>query len=142
MQHFPALHGFSWSVLALFVKALILSFVQVITRIRSRQFLTPEDAQQFNVAPATQEVPLVQRCGLVWRNDCENHPLFFVLGMLYVALGGSELLGVWLFGSYAVSRYLHTWAYLNARQPWRALFYLSGLLILIALAIQIAILMT
>ncbi|MFZ6721818.1 MAPEG family protein [Undibacterium sp. Ji49W] len=129
MMAFPALSSFVLALLALFLKASLLSALQVISRIRSRRYLLPEDAGMFGLRMVEAEVELVQRCARVWRNDVENLPLFLALALSYVLLGGDAYSANWLFGSYVLIRYLHTIVYLRGLQPWRAMLYLSGMVV-------------
>jgi len=137
MMSYPALPSFVLALLALFLKASLLSGVQVISRIRSRRYLLPEDASMFGMRPVESEIELVQRCARVWRNDVENLPLFLALALTYTLLGGSLSGANWLFGSYVLIRYLHTIVYLRGVQPWRAILYLSGMAVCWMIAIAI-----
>ncbi len=129
MMAFPALYSFVLALLALFLKTSLLSALQVISRIRSRRYLLPEDAGMFGLRQVEAEAELVQRCARVWRNDVENLPLFLALALSYVLLGGDAYSANWLFGSYVLIRYLHTIVYLRGLQPWRAMLYLSGMVV-------------
>ena len=128
-MNFPALHSFVLALLALFLKASLLSALQIISRVRSGRYLLPEDAGMAGRRPVDAEADLVQRCARVWRNDVENLPLFLALALTYVLIGGNQATANWLFGSYVLIRYLHTAVYLRGLQPWRALLYLSGMLV-------------
>lgn len=137
MMTYPALPSFVLALLALFLKASLLSGVQIISRVRSRRYLLPEDAGMAGLRPVEAEAELVQRCARVWRNDVENLPLFLALALTYVLLGGELSSANWLFGSYVLIRYLHTIVYLRGLQPWRAILYLSGMLVCWMIAIGI-----
>ncbi len=137
MVDYPALPVFAIAVVALFVKVTLTSMVQVVCRFRSRAFLLPEDAALVRVRPQTAEAPFVQRCANVWRNDTENLPLFLVLALTYTLLGASLASAQWLFAAYVVLRYVHTLAYLRGLQPWRALLYMSGMLVCWIIAVRI-----
>lgn len=137
MMNYPALSSFVLALLALFLKASLLSGLQVISRIRSRRYLLPEDAGMFGLRSVEAEADLVQRCARVWRNDVENLPLFLALALTYTLLGGTQSSANWLFGSYVLIRYLHTVIYLRGLQPWRAILYLSGMAVCWMIAIRI-----
>jgi uncharacterized MAPEG superfamily protein len=133
---FPALNAFALALVALFLKTTLTSALQVISRIRAGAFPIPEDARLMKRTHTQAEAPFVQRCANVWRNDTENLPLFMALGLTYVLLGATAQAGYTYFGLYVLVRYIHSMVYLRALQPWRAMFYLLGLAICWAIAIQ------
>lgn len=129
MPYYPALSIFVLSLLALFVKTSVTSVIQIISRFRSRRFLLPEDAALARATPVTSESAFVQRCANVWRNDVENLPFFLMLALSYVLVGGEPDTASTLFSSYVLIRYAHTIVYLRGLQPWRAILYLSGMVV-------------
>lgn len=137
MTDYPALPAYALAVAALLLKVTSTSALQVITRFRSRAFLLPEDAALVRVPVQAAETPLVQRCANVWRNDTENLPLFMALALIYTLLGASLASAQWLFGAYVALRYAHSVAYLCRLQPWRAVLYLSGMLVCWLIAVRI-----
>ena len=82
MNTLPALPAFAAALSVLLLKATLLSALQVVARVRSREFTSPEDARLFGVAPAIRETSFVTRCGGIWRNDVENIPLFLAAALL------------------------------------------------------------
>ncbi|MFZ6654665.1 MAPEG family protein [Undibacterium sp. TJN19] len=129
MSAMPALNSFAFALLALFLKASLLSMFQVISRMRSKRYLLPEDAGLVGLTPVASESELVQRCMRVWRNDVENLPFFLSLALTYVLLGADQQPASYLFAAYVLVRYLHTIVYLRGLQPWRAMLYLTGMAI-------------
>lgn len=130
MTNYPALPIFVLAFTALFFKATVLSAVQVVSRIKARTFLLPEDARLMGIATTTpQEHPFVVRCGNVWRNDLENIPFFLAAALAFTLLGGAASTATLIFGGFVVVRYLHTLIYLRGLQPWRAMAFLTGLVI-------------
>jgi len=116
------------------------SVVQGIGRLRTKTFVTPEDAQFFaHSPPAPDEAPIVKRAAMVWRNDLENIPLFLFLGLIYVTLGCWPGGAFIYFTIFVIARILHTVAYLNGLQPWRTIFFTLGTTICFILAVQILI---
>ena len=105
------------------------SIVQVFCRFKYRAFVNEEDAQQFGAILKTQlipvkaEHPMVERAALCWRNDLENIPLFLIIALGYVLVGGDTTIGLVYFTIYSLSRALHTIFYLNRLQPWRTIAY-------------------
>lgn len=134
----PALPAFAWALFALFAKTSLTSVLQVVSRARAGVFPIPEDARLMRGQNAPSEAPFVQRCANVWRNDTENLPLFLALALAYVLLGASAASAQWLFGAYVLIRYAHTAVFLLGLQPWRALLYLSGMMVCWTIAIRVA----
>lgn len=133
----PALPAFAMALVALFAKTTLTSVLQVVSRLRARTFLLPEDAALMRTRPVAAEAPLVQRCANVWRNDVENLPLFVALALTYVLLGAPAASAQWLFAAYVVLRYVHTIVYLRGLQPWRALAYIAGLVVCWVIAARV-----
>ena len=129
MTNYPALPVFVLALTALFFKATVLSAVQVVSRLKARTFLLPEDARLMGLATTPQEHPFVVRCGNVWRNDLENIPFFLAAALAFTLLGGAASTATWIFSGFVVVRYLHTAIYLRGLQPWRAMAFLTGLVI-------------
>lgn len=108
------------------------SAIQVFGRFRNKQFVLPEDAKIFgkflggNLAPANSEHMSVNRAARCWQNDLENIPLFLILALGFVLIGGSTSWGMIYFGVFAIARVLHTLFYLLAIQPWRTIVYEVG----------------
>lgn len=127
MPPYPALPVLVFALTALFLKATLLSAVQVVARLRARTFLIPEDARLMRVAVSDHEDPFVVRCSNVWRNDLENIPIFLIAAVAFTLLGGAASTAAWIFGGFVMVRYLHTAIYLRGLQPWRAVAFLSGL---------------
>jgi len=138
MSAYPAWPAFVCALLALFAKTSATSVLQVVSRLRARTFLLPEDAALLRVQPVPEEAAIVRRCAAVWRNDVENLPLFLALALAWM-LSGADAPEAWrLCGAYVVLRYLHTGAYLAGLQPWRALLYLGGLGVCWTIAARLA----
>ncbi|MBU3969648.1 MAG: MAPEG family protein [Alphaproteobacteria bacterium] len=129
MATYPALSTFVLALAALLLKATLLSAVQVVARLRARTFLIPEDARLMRVAVVEREAPFVARCAAVWRNDLENIPFFLAAALAFTLSGGAANTAAWLFGAYVAVRIMHTGIYLRGLQPWRALAFLTGLVL-------------
>ncbi|MBL0088992.1 MAG: MAPEG family protein [Ideonella sp.] len=52
---------------------------------------------------------------------------FVVLGLIYVMAGGPAGPASGYFAVFCLARMLHSHAYLTARQPWRTVWFVSGL---------------
>ncbi|MGC2441822.1 MAPEG family protein [Candidatus Binatus sp.] len=121
----------------LFFKMFAISAVQALARIGANTFVTPEDARFFGASIAPDELPIVKRAAMAWRNDLENIPIFLFLAMIYVTLGLSPRGAYIYFSLFAGARILHTVMYLNGLQPWRTIFFTFGAVACFAIAIQI-----
>ncbi|MBL0726419.1 MAPEG family protein [Piscinibacter sp. HJYY11] len=140
LEAFPALPAFAIALVALFAKTTFTSVLQVISRVRAGVFPIPEDARLMRKPPAEAEADFVRRCANIWRNDTENLPLFLALGLTYTLLGAPAGAAQVYFGAYVALRYTHTVVFLLGLQPWRALFYLAGMAVCWAIAVESALL--
>lgn len=138
MSTYPAWTAFVCALIALFAKTTATSILQVVSRLRARTFLLPEDAALLRVPTSGEEAPIVRRCAAVWRNDVENLPLFLALALCWVLAGAPAGDAAPLFAAYVGLRYLHTGAFLAGLQPWRALLYLGSLAVLWTIAARLA----
>lgn len=121
------LDWFAVCAVLLFLKMFALSLMQGYHRIGKRQFPNPEDAAVVGRRPVTEDLPEVQRAQRAWRNDLENIPVFFALGLIYVLVDASPQAAPSLFVTFTASRYVHSVTYLLALQPWRTLAYGIGI---------------
>ena len=123
----------------LFLKGLVVAYVQVSARFRTRSFSRPEDARLMGVAPQS-EPDLVVRAGGALRNESENSPYFLVLGVTYALLGGGPSLLLGIAALYVTARLFQTYAQVMALQPQRMIGYLTGAAATVWLAAQTALL--
>ena len=75
-------------VVALWVKGLIVSGVQVGARVRGRAFARTEDAAMMGRTPQA-EPALAARAADAWRNETENGPVFLAIAAAAVLTGVS-----------------------------------------------------
>ena len=122
---------------ALFLKGLVLSYIQVAARYRARSFSRPEDARLLGLAPRNEPDLAVRAAGAL-RNEGENAPYFLALAVAYVLIGGPPfpLLGLSIL--YVTARLFQGYAQVTARQPHRMIGYLMGGLATLCLAATIA----
>jgi uncharacterized MAPEG superfamily protein len=123
----------------LFLKGLVIAYVQVSTRFRTRSFSRPEDARLLGVAPQS-EPDLVARAAGALRNESENAPYFLALGVTYALLGGGPSLLLGISSLYVTARLFQGYAQVKALQPQRMIGYLTGALATVWLAAQTALL--
>jgi prostaglandin-E synthase 1 len=108
-------------------------------RVRKRRgyLLNAEDAKTYQGRKvATTEHPEVERVLRAHRNDLENIPMFWALGLIAV-LVQAPLLGLQIsFIAFTVGRLVHSYAYVNELSPWRGYGYGLGLLAKLALMVM------
>jgi uncharacterized membrane protein YecN with MAPEG domain len=133
-MHALSMVAYVAAVFVLFGKLFVLVSVQGVTRVRTKRFQYAEDANHWQGEHAAEESDLIVRAQRVLRNDSEGQPYFFVFGAAYVALGATPWAAWVYFPAYAITRLLHAWYMLRARQPQRNLAFGAGLATLVALA--------
>jgi uncharacterized MAPEG superfamily protein len=122
------------------LKVLFAAFYTGAQRQRSRGYINAEDARFFGksqVEAGAVESPAVAHGLRIQRNDAENVPTFYALGLVYVLSGASPTGAVWYCWTYTIARVLHTVAYVNRWQPWRAICFLVGVACQIGMAVSI-----
>jgi uncharacterized MAPEG superfamily protein len=121
------------SAATLFLKGLVLSYIQVAARYRARSFSRPEDARLLGLVPQSEPDQAARAAGAL-RNETENTPFFLTLAIAYVLLGGppSPLLAVSCL--YVAARLYQGYAQIRALQPHRMIGFLAGALATLCLA--------
>ena len=71
------------------VKMLLTGNYTTAMRMRNKGFVNAEDAKSFGGTPSEQEHPAVAHALRIQRNDLENIPLFFAIGLIFVLNGAS-----------------------------------------------------
>ncbi len=135
----PAFQTYSVCVAVLALKMIGAAVFTGIQRQRSVGYVNPEDARVFGRGADAEplEKPAVALGLRIQRNDCENIPIFFALGLVYVLSGASATGAAYYCWTYTITRVLHSFAYAFGLQPWRALLFGVGTLSLIGMAVQI-----
>ncbi len=128
MRGNPAFVIWCAAVVVLLVKMHLNSLGQLLSRMRTQVWGSPEDAQRFGKPGATAGVDtgLGDRAARCWRNDLENIPMFLILGLAYVLAGAPATWAGAAFGAFTLARIGHTVFYLRAMQPWRTIAYHLG----------------
>jgi prostaglandin-E synthase 1 len=137
LMNSAAFHSYAVCAAILAVKMLLTGNYTTIQRMRNKGFVNEEDAKSFGGQADPQEHPAVAHALRIQRNDLENIPLFFVIGLIYVLNGATATGAFWYCWTFTVARLLHWIAYLNHVQPWRAIFYFVGYLCILGMAVQI-----
>ena len=119
------------------IKMLLTGTYTSAQRMRTKSFVNSEDAKAFQGNFGEQEHPVVAHALRIQRNDLENIPLFFVIGLIYVLDGASASAAAAYCWTFTIARLLHWIVYLNHLQPWRAICYFVGYLSILGMAVQI-----
>ena len=139
MQPFPiqpeTVVVFAATSIALFIKGIVLSYLQVSWRVRDRAFERPEDARLMSLPPR-QEPDVIGRVAAAWRNELESTPAFVSLAAGYVLLGGSALPLLLASVAYVGARSFQAFAQIRALQPQRTIGYLGGVLASASVAVM------
>jgi glutathione S-transferase len=135
----PAFQTYALCSAILAVKMLLTGNYTTLARMRNKAYINEEDARTFGgTAAGQQEHPAVAHALRIQRNDLENIPLFFVIGLIYVLQGASPFATAAYCWTFTIARLVHWVAYLNHLQPWRAISYFVGYLCILGMAVQIA----
>lgn len=122
------------------LKVLLSAIYTGVQRQRSQGYANAEDARVFGEATASVaagDSPEVAHGLRIQRNDAENVPTFYALGLVYVLSNPSPFWAFWLLWTYTGSRVLHTVMYVNHLQPWRAICFVVGVSCQVAMALSI-----
>jgi len=133
----PAFHTYAVCACILAIKMLLGGTYTTMTRMRNKGFVNAEDAKAFGGTPSEQEHPAVAHALRIQRNDGENIPLFWAVGLVFVLSGASANGAWWYCWTFTLARLVHWIAYLNHLQPWRAICYGIGYACILGMAIQV-----
>lgn len=132
-----AFHSYAVCSAILAIKMLFTGNYTSIQRMRNKAFVNDEDATAFGGTAAPTEHPAVAHALRIQRNDLENIPLFFAIGLIFVLSGANPHAAWWYCWTFTFARLAHWVAYLNHLQPWRAICYFLGYLCILGMAVQI-----
>jgi len=138
----PSFRTYALCTAILGLKMLLSAIYTGTQRQRHQGYINAEDARTFGHAGAragSEETPAVAHALRIQRNDLENIPLFFAIGLAYVLTGASPLGAVTYCWTFTIARILHTIAYVWNLQPWRAICYGIGTLALLGMIVHILI---
>ncbi len=139
MSEVPGFDSYAVCVGILAIKMLLSAVYTGVQRQRSAGYINAEDARVFGqgATAAASEHPAVAHALRIQRNDCENIPIFFALGLVYVLSGASASAAAIYCWTYTLARVGHTIAYALQLQPWRALLFGVGTFALLGMAVQV-----
>jgi uncharacterized MAPEG superfamily protein len=137
----PSFRTYALCAAILGLKMLFSAIYTGVQRQRQQGYINPEDARAFGRTGAragAEETPAVAHALRIQRNDLENIPIFFALGLVYVLATHPSSRGAAIYlWTFTISRFLHTAVYMAELQPFRALFWGVGVLTLIGMAVQV-----
>jgi uncharacterized membrane protein YecN with MAPEG domain len=125
----PAFRTYAFCTAILAFKMLYSAIYTGTRRSQHQGYINAEDATVFGgagAAAADAETAEVAHALRIQRNDVENIPIFFAVGLVYVLTGASPW-GAWFFcWTYTLARLAHTYFYVNRMQPGRAISFVVG----------------
>ena len=137
----PSFRTYALCAAILALKTLYSAIYTARMRGKHRGYINTEDAAVFGAGAraGTEELPAVAHALRIQRNDLENIPLFFAIGLVYVLSGASPLGAIAYCWTFTIARILHTIAYTWNLQPWRAIFWGTGILALLGMIVHVLI---
>lgn len=134
----PAYQPLAWFTALLILKMGLLGGITANRRRLAQVVINPEDV---GVNPGShvepQEAPEVLRAKRAHLNDLENIPTFLIAALVFTLTGASAKAGWAYFGTYFAARTLHTFFYLNEKQPFRTISFFAGQLTLLGILVQL-----
>jgi glutathione S-transferase len=135
----PAFRTYSICCSILVLKLFWSAVYTGVQRQRSQAYANAEDARVFGASgaqAALAESPAVALGLRIQRNDAENLPAFFAIGLVFVLGGASPRAAAIYLWTFTFARVLHTVFYTRHMQPWRAISFLVGALAVVGMAVQ------
>jgi uncharacterized MAPEG superfamily protein len=133
----PAFQTYATCSAILALKMLLGGNYTTLQRMRNKGYVNEEDARTFGGAASAVEHPSVAHALRIQRNDLENIPLFFAIGLIFVLSGASAFAASAYCWTFTVARLVHTVVYTLQLQPWRAISYFVGYLAIFGMSVQI-----
>ena len=133
----PAFVAYAITCVALSCNLIFLWAYSGAARNKARSTSNPEDAGRFGSALSELDPPGVSRVLRAHSNAQASIVPFLALGLVYVLAGGPLRPAVIYFVVFTAARWLHSWAYLGARQPLRTIFFVVASFPLLALVIHV-----
>jgi uncharacterized MAPEG superfamily protein len=136
----PAFETYAICSAILVVKMFGVAVYTSLQRMRVGGYVNEEDARAFGdagVVAAPTEAPEVAHALRIHRNDLENIPAFWAIGLVYVLSGASATGAFWYCWIFTLARVAHTFAYVRHLQPARAILYGIGALSTLGMAVNV-----
>lgn len=116
------------ATLLLLANVLFLWVWSGVVRAGTKTVRNPEDSAVAKGASVVDaDPPEVARVLRAHRNAVDNIVPFLVAGLLFVLVGGGPTAALALFGAFVAFRFVHSWAYLSGKQPFRTVSFVAGL---------------
>jgi len=129
-----------WAIAAVYLNLKMIgnSMVQGFQRIKSKAYAHKEDAA-FAGRNATvgNEPEMVHKAAACWRNDLENIPMFLIIGLAFILMGGTARTAGIYFAVFCIARTLHTIFFLLSMQPYRTIAFTLGFASILGLLTQV-----
>jgi uncharacterized MAPEG superfamily protein len=135
----PGFGTYALCTAILAIKLFLSSVYTGVQRQRSQSYANPEDAAAFGQGAARADgidAPAVAQALRIQRNDAENLPAFFAVGLVYVLTGASATGAAIYLWTFTIARILHTVAYAAGLQPWRAIAFGTGALCVVGMSVS------
>ena len=129
----PVFVVYAISCLVLVVHLLFLWAWSGVVRGQTKTAVNPEDAAQFGATLGPTNPPEVERVMRVYENALSICLPFFVVALLFTALGGGLRFAEIAFGLFVATRLIYAVLYLRGVQPWRTISYTASAIALLVL---------
>ncbi|CAL4120942.1 unnamed protein product [Meganyctiphanes norvegica] len=117
------------------IKMIAMGTITAYYRIKKSVFANPEDAEILKKEPKFND-PDVERVRRAHQNDCENLPIFWILGLLFVHTDPSPTVAMYLYRIYCITRISHSVLYLRGSKL-RPIPFIVGVAINIYMGISV-----
>jgi uncharacterized MAPEG superfamily protein len=126
----PAFIAYAVSLVVLSLNLLVLWAYSGSVRGKTKTTPNEEDARSVRSGSTVvdEDPPEVARVLRAHKNASANILPFAILGLVWVLAGATPIAAAVVFGVFTLARLTHSFAYLNARQPWRSLSFGVGAL--------------
>ncbi|CAK9825849.1 Microsomal glutathione S-transferase 1 [Anthophora retusa] len=127
--------AFWGSILCLKVVAVVVLIARL--RFKKQVFVNPDDVEYIKKGKVVLNDPDIERVRRAHLNDLENIPLWFFVTFLWLTTGPAVWLAMILIRTFVLARIIHTLSYaVYPKQPYRAISFILGLVIIIFQAIS------
>jgi len=135
----PVLVAYTLTVVVNTLNMTALWLLSGVARGGTRTTLNPEDAQTVlrGAAVVEAEPAPVARVLRAHRNTFDNTIPFLLLAFVFATMRPSALEAQILFGTFTAARLVFSVAYLKGLQPWRSISFAVGVLVTLALVVEV-----
>ena len=133
----PAFVAYAVTCVALCVNLIFLWAYSGAARNRAKSTPNPEDTARYSASLAEVDPPDIARVLRAHANAQASIVPFLALGLVYVLAGGPSGPALLYFSVFTLARWLHSWAYIGARQPLRTIFFVVASTALLGIMIHV-----